>query len=87
LKRLGLYHIAQIGHTNIDKTYITAFVERWRPETHIFHMSVGEMTITLQDVACLWGLPINGILIIGISDDSWTPLVEALEDKSMHQPG
>jgi hypothetical protein len=40
-------------------------------------MSVGEMTITLHDVACLWGLPVNGIPVTGISNDSWTPLVEA----------
>jgi Plant mobile domain len=40
-------------------------------------MLVGEMTITLQDVTCLWGLPVNGIPITGISDDSWTPLVKA----------
>jgi hypothetical protein len=39
-------------------------------------MSVGEMTITLQDVAYLWGLPIDGILVTGVSDDDWTPLVE-----------
>jgi Plant mobile domain len=40
-------------------------------------MSVGEMTITLQDVACLWGLPVNGIPVTGISDDDWMSLVEA----------
>lgn len=52
-------------------------VERWRPETHTFHMSVREMTITLQNVACLWGLPIDGILVIGVSDSNSTHLAEA----------
>ncbi|GFY87970.1 hypothetical protein Acr_05g0016090 [Actinidia rufa] len=31
-----------------------------RRETHTFHLRVGEMTPTLQDVAMLTGLPING---------------------------
>jgi hypothetical protein len=35
----------------------------------MFHMPVGEMTITLQDVACSWGLPIDDIPITGVSDD------------------
>ncbi|XP_057548028.1 protein MAIN-LIKE 2-like [Amaranthus tricolor] len=39
---------------------ITAIVERWRLETHIFHPSVGEATITLRDVAILTDLPIRG---------------------------
>ncbi|MCI07389.1 serine/threonine-protein phosphatase 7 long form-like protein [Trifolium medium] len=40
---------------------ITAFVERWYPDTLSFHMSWGEMTITLDDVfGCLLHLPIWG---------------------------
>jgi hypothetical protein len=42
--------------------------ERWRPETHTFHLPVGEMTVTLGDVSALWGLPIDGVPIGGISD-------------------
>ncbi|KZV35967.1 serine/threonine-protein phosphatase 7 long form [Dorcoceras hygrometricum] len=29
--------------------------------THIFHLPVGETTITLQDVAMIWGLNIDGL--------------------------
>jgi hypothetical protein len=35
---------------------ITAFMDRWRPETHTFHFPVSEMTLSLVDVAMLGGL-------------------------------
>ena len=35
-------------------------MDRWRPETHTFHLTVGEMVPTLQDVSYLLGLPIAG---------------------------
>ncbi|WVZ87479.1 hypothetical protein U9M48_034112 [Paspalum notatum var. saurae] len=37
-----------------------ALVDRWRPETHTFHLTVGEMAPTLQDVSYLLGLPLRG---------------------------
>jgi hypothetical protein len=37
--------------------------ERWHQETSSFHLPVGEMTITLDDVACLIGIPFAGWLI------------------------
>jgi hypothetical protein len=40
-------------------------------------MPVGEMTVTLHDVVCLWGLPVNGLPLTGVSDDDWTSLVDA----------
>lgn len=43
-----------------DIHFILVLVERWRPETHTFHMSVGECTITLQDASILLSLRING---------------------------
>ncbi|KAK6151101.1 hypothetical protein DH2020_016033 [Rehmannia glutinosa] len=39
-------------------------VERWRPETHPFHFPIGEATVTLQDVAIIWGLPIDGDAVV-----------------------
>ncbi|WVZ61673.1 hypothetical protein U9M48_011510 [Paspalum notatum var. saurae] len=44
----------------IDNSLITALVDRWRPETHTFHLPCGEMAPTLQDVTYLLGLPIVG---------------------------
>lgn len=76
LKRLGLYQISQMQQINVDRFFIAALVERWRPETHTFHMPVGEMTVTLQDVSCLWGLPIQGDPVTGESDAMWGPVIE-----------
>ncbi|CAN1136876.1 Protein MAIN-LIKE 2 [Linum perenne] len=39
---------------------ITAFVERWRPETNTFHFYHGEETITLEDKHFLTGLSVDG---------------------------
>ncbi|RVW84511.1 Serine/threonine-protein phosphatase 7 long form-like [Vitis vinifera] len=54
--RSGFYGVYRIGHITLDWGLITSLVERWRPETHTFHLPVGEMTITLQDVAVILGL-------------------------------
>ncbi|CAI0381403.1 unnamed protein product [Linum tenue] len=48
----------------MDNKLLTAMVERWRKETHTFHLLEGEMTITLKDVAMLTKLPIDGDAII-----------------------
>ncbi|CAN0912800.1 Serine/threonine-protein phosphatase 7 long form homolog [Linum grandiflorum] len=38
----------------------TVLIEWWRPETNTFHMYHGEMTITLEDVSFITGLPVDG---------------------------
>ena len=38
---------------------MSTFVERWHKETSSFHLPVGEVTITLGDVASLLHLPIT----------------------------
>lgn len=42
---------------------ISVLVERWRPETHIFYLSVGKTTITLRDVTILTQLPLSGMVV------------------------
>jgi Plant mobile domain len=71
LQRFPLDHLAKLETMKIDKDLITTVVKRWSRETHTFHLRVGEMTITLEDMSCLWGLPINGYPITGFADDNW----------------
>ena len=63
--RAGFYGIYRLGHIMIDWPLITALVERWLPKTHTFHVPVGEMSITLQDVAIILGLRIDEPIVIG----------------------
>eukprot|EP00261_Vitis_vinifera_P039130 XP_019080373.1 PREDICTED: serine/threonine-protein phosphatase 7 long form homolog [Vitis vinifera] len=70
----GFYGVYRIGHITLDWGLITSLVERWRPETHTFHLPVGEMTITLQDVAVILGLRIHGLPITGTCDIDWSLL-------------
>nr|AAX96542.1 Transposable element protein, putative [Oryza sativa Japonica Group]ABA93228.1 Transposable element protein, putative, MuDR [Oryza sativa Japonica Group] len=57
---------AAAGHADparrwtVDRSLLAALVDRWRPETHTFHMSCGEVAPTLQDVSYLLGLPLTG---------------------------
>jgi len=57
---LTIGRLAESGLVQLDRSLLTALVDRWRPETNTFHLPCGEMTPTLQDVAMLLGLPISG---------------------------
>ena len=61
----GFYGVYRLGHIMINWPLITCLVERWRSKTHTFHVPVGEMTITLQDVAIILGLRIDGPAVTG----------------------
>lgn len=74
LQQAGFYGVARLGFIQIDHHLISAFVERWRPETHTFHVPQGECTITLQDVSVLMGLPIDGLSITGLTLNDWAGL-------------
>ena len=50
-----------------NQSLIAVLVDRWRPETHTFHLPCGEMTPTLQDVSYLLGLPCAGAAV-GVID-------------------
>ena len=64
LHHSGLLPLARMLDTRhsftIDGCLLSALTDRWRPETHSFHFRWGEMTVTLQDVSFITGLPIRG---------------------------
>ncbi|XP_006601687.1 protein MAIN-LIKE 1-like [Glycine soja] len=65
----GLSPLIRCSVITTDPGLISAFVERWHRETSTFHLPVGELTITLDDVASLLHLPITSTL------HSFEPLV------------
>ncbi|XP_057432148.1 protein MAIN-LIKE 2-like [Lotus japonicus] len=56
----GILPLLTCNLPSVDKTMLSAFVERWKPETSSFHMPFGEMTITLDDVSSLLHIPVAG---------------------------
>ncbi|RYR07322.1 hypothetical protein Ahy_B05g074652 [Arachis hypogaea] len=60
LREASYGNTVQLRNFVFDKSLITTFVERWRPETQTFHLPWDECTITLQDVAYYLGLRTHG---------------------------
>ena len=58
----------------VDHTLITSLVERWRPETHTFHLPHGKMGITLQDIEVMLGVPVDGLPVTGGVKLDWPRL-------------
>jgi len=67
VKKAGFGYLRLIPAISLDNPLISALVERWRRETNTFHFTVGEMTVTLEDVAYLIGLRIDGEPVIGVT--------------------
>ncbi|XP_052484853.1 protein MAINTENANCE OF MERISTEMS-like [Gossypium raimondii] len=64
LRDAGFSYVALVGRgCKLDSTLISVLVERWRPETHIFHLPCGECTITLEDVQLQLELPVDGSVV------------------------
>ena len=74
----GLYPIMKLAQLKVNGALVNAFIERWRPETHTFHLKCGEATITLQDVSVLLGIPVDGRPLIGNTNIDWFELFHEL---------
>lgn len=70
--------VSRLTSIQIDWSLITALIERWRPETHTFHLPIGECMISLQDVSIRLGLRIDGPAVIGVTavDGGWGNMIE-----------
>ena len=64
-------HIALVKQYRIVPALITILVERWRLETHIFHLPWGECTIILEDVALYLGIRVDGRVVTRPSFLHW----------------
>ncbi|XP_058787682.1 protein MAIN-LIKE 1-like [Vicia villosa] len=67
-----LLDFAGCSLTMLDALLLPAFVERWHPETSSFHLSLGEMTVTLDDVHALFHLPIASTFFTSVHRDQTT---------------
>ncbi|CAL1397490.1 unnamed protein product [Linum trigynum] len=65
VQQSGLQHLmySMFRRIAIDDALISAFVERWQPDTNTFHLPFGEMTILLHDVQYLLQIPVEGRLM------------------------
>ncbi|KAG5557552.1 hypothetical protein RHGRI_007705 [Rhododendron griersonianum] len=63
VKASGLLPLAGITYKYSNNVLVSAFVERWHPETNSFHFRFGEMAITLDDVPYLIGVPVEGLAV------------------------
>ncbi|XP_050226385.1 protein MAIN-LIKE 2-like isoform X2 [Mercurialis annua] len=66
IDRTELSHLPDIMFDHLDIPLLSAFVERWQPDTNSFHLPFGEMTITLHDVWHILRIPVGGAMISGI---------------------
>lgn len=57
----GLAPLVNYNFYMVDKSFLSAFVERWHQETSSFHPPFCEMTITLNDVSLLLHRSITGV--------------------------
>jgi len=69
----------------IDHGLICAIVERWHKDTSSFHLPFREMTVSLDDMACLLHLPIDSMLLShgSISRNETVELMETYLGSSM----
>jgi hypothetical protein len=69
---LPLARLINRGLPLMDAATLMALVDRWHPETHMFHLLSGEIMVTLQDIAMILCLPIDGTPVCGmVSPAGW----------------
>ncbi|PKA50956.1 Serine/threonine-protein phosphatase 7 long form like [Apostasia shenzhenica] len=56
----GVGNIRYLDYIILDHRLLAALVRRLSLETNTFHLPVGEMIVTLQDIAVILGIRIDG---------------------------
>uniref|UniRef100_A0A8I6WD77 Aminotransferase-like plant mobile domain-containing protein n=1 Tax=Hordeum vulgare subsp. vulgare TaxID=112509 RepID=A0A8I6WD77_HORVV len=76
---LSFIQLVSRSTSNLNDAAISALTDRWRPETHSFHLRTEEMTMTLEDVSMNTALPIEGKpLCMSTDSEGWRHQMEAL---------
>ncbi|KAK9083491.1 hypothetical protein Scep_029962 [Stephania cephalantha] len=60
IDKSGLRRFGYILYNRCNRVIVFGIVERWQPETNTFHLPFEKMTITLDDMWVLLGIPIIG---------------------------
>jgi len=74
----GFAHILKVSNVEINHLMVTSLCERWRTNTHTFHMPLGETTITLEDVSLQLEVSIDGEPVTGGSSRNLLQLCQDL---------
>ncbi|XP_058775965.1 protein MAIN-LIKE 1-like [Vicia villosa] len=80
-----LMDFAGCSLTMLDASLLSAFVERWHPETSSFHLPFGKMTVILDDVDALFHLLIVGTFFTPFHMDQATTVRMELVDAGRYQ--
>ncbi|XP_015967038.2 protein MAIN-LIKE 2-like [Arachis duranensis] len=83
LRETDFYYVFQIGIVQYQSALVNALIERWHHKTHMFHFSVGEYAVMLEDVAIILDLPTNDLPVTGLTLNNY----EALEAECLDQFG
>lgn len=78
LQDLSFDGVSRLTGIQINWSLITVFIERWRPETHTFHLPIRECMISLHDVSCLFCLRVDGAAVTSFTtvEGGWGKIVE-----------
>ncbi|MQL89331.1 hypothetical protein Taro_021904 [Colocasia esculenta] len=79
IARMGFGHLLSVLLFHLDVPYLEALRERWEEDCKAFIMPWGHMIPTLEDVAYLTGLPVQGEPVVGLERrDYYDDIVELL---------
>ncbi|MQL69176.1 hypothetical protein Taro_001460, partial [Colocasia esculenta] len=78
LEEMGFGPFLRLDELTPDVALIQALKERWDPECHAFLFPWGHMVPTLEDVARITGLRVDGQVVTGVTYTSYQELVERL---------